>query len=729
MNDEHDVNEFKQIYNDLIQERDKLVNEITQLRHELDENALKDHDQKRQIHEAKEQIINLEEKIIREKNENIKESKKRTQIEYELQTSKSNFEKKNAEFEAQKIQLENRKKEFEKIKKNVRKLEEDNVRLTKNNDVLQVQIDNAHMESSKYTMRNERLTNDCANYVFQLKEKDAELVQLRKEHDNDQKKKDQLNKNLQQVRDQIGGIEQQRERLRLTILSLEQEIMLYKKQKNENRQQFDTLIRERETLNKTCQKLITNNRKQIDQMKMVEQSKTTLEQDVKIYKEEVQKQQKIILQIEKERDRYINDASNLTNEVVLLMDEVKKRESESSGPKQKIKELQSQLKEIQKLNETMVFERSLYLKNSTEYRDEIDDKKRKLKMTSHQVDQLKDQMQDREKALVHTQDERDNITKEKNQLIFTVEHLNNELKKQEQAYKIEQIAFENLNKKLTNANEKYEKQIKQLQQVIAERNILGSQLVRRNDELALLYEKLKIQQSVLNSGELQYKTCLEDIRILKLELKKVRHEKSNLLDKLSNTDELKRELFHCQRELIRERTRCHALEEELQNPINIHRWRKLKGSDPSTFELIQKIQLLQKRLIQKTEEIVQKELLIQEREMSHAALKRILARQSDAEVTKQLSVYQETLKANTRQLKSLIGEVNMYESQIDEFKNEVNKLNRQLAELRQKYLLQKKKESMEKERKPLAESHQLTAINDGITSQQLMPYHMKPMRS
>ncbi|CAF4641472.1 unnamed protein product [Rotaria sp. Silwood1] len=729
MNDEHSVNEFKQIYNDLFQERDKLANEITQLRHELDENALKDHDQKRQIHEAKEQIINLEEKIIREKNENIKESKKRTQIEYELQTSKSNFEKKNADFEAQKIQLENRKKEFEKIKKNVRKLEEDNVRLTKNNDVLQVQIDNAHMESSKYTMRNERLTNDCANYVFQLKEKDAELVQLRKEHDNDQKKKDQLNKNLQQVRDQIGGIEQQRERLRLTILSLEQEIMLYKKQKNENRQQFDTLIRERETLNKTCQKLITNNRKQIDQMKMVEQSKTTLEQDVKIYKEEVQKQQKIILQIEKERDRYINDASNLTNEVVLLMDEVKKRESESSGPKQKIKELQSQLKEIQKLNETMVFERSLYLKNSTEYRDEIDDKKRKLKMTSHQVDQLKDQMQDREKALVHTQDERDNITKEKNQLIFTVEHLNNELKKQEQAYKIEQIAFENLNKKLTNANEKYEKQIKQLQQVIAERNILGSQLVRRNDELALLYEKLKIQQSVLNSGELQYKTCLEDIRILKLELKKVRHEKSNLLDKLSNTDELKRELFHCQRELIRERTRCHALEEELQNPINIHRWRKLKGSDPSTFELIQKIQLLQKRLIQKTEEIVQKELLIQEREMSHAALKRILARQSDAEVTKQLSVYQETLKANTRQLKSLIGEVNMYESQIDEFKNEVNKLNRQLAELRQKYLLQKKKESMEKERKPLAESHQLTAINDGITSQQLMPYHMKPMRS
>ena len=38
-------------------------------------------------------------------------------------------------------------------------------------------------------------------------------------------------------------------------------------------------------------------------------------------------------------------------------------------------------------------------------------------------------------------------------------------------------------------------------QVISERDILGTQLVRRNDELALLYEKIKIQQSTLNKGD------------------------------------------------------------------------------------------------------------------------------------------------------------------------------------------------------------------------------------
>lgn len=57
-----------------------------------------------------------------------------------------------------------------------------------------------------------------------------------------------------------------------------------------------------------------------------------------------------------------------------------------------------------------------------------------------------------------------------------------------------------------------------------------------------------------------------------------------------------------------------ALSEELENPMNIHRWRKLEGSDPATYELIQKVQILQKKLISKTEEVVEKALLIQEKE-------------------------------------------------------------------------------------------------------------------
>ena len=45
----------------------------------------------------------------------------------------------------------------------------------------------------------------------------------------------------------------------------------------------------------------------------------------------------------------------------------------------------------------------------------------------------------------------------------------------------------------------------------------------------------------------------------------------------------RRELYHVQRELLRERTRCKALEEELENPMNIHRWRKLEVRDRAQY--------------------------------------------------------------------------------------------------------------------------------------------------
>ncbi len=57
-----------------------------------------------------------------------------------------------------------------------------------------------------------------------------------------------------------------------------------------------------------------------------------------------------------------------------------------------------------------------------------------------------------------------------------------------------------------------------------------------------------------------------------------------------------------------------ALEAETENPLNVHRWRKLEGSDPSTFELIQKIQALQKRMVACKKKLENTELELKEKE-------------------------------------------------------------------------------------------------------------------
>lgn len=77
---------------------------------------------------------------------------------------------------------------------------------------------------------------------------------------------------------------------------------------------------------------------------------------------------------------------------------------------------------------------------------------------------------------------------------------------------------------------------------------------------------------------------------------------------------LKEQVHHLQKKLLEEQVKVKALSEELENPQNVHRWRRLEGTDPETYELLKKIQNLQKRLIAKTEEVVEKELRLNEKE-------------------------------------------------------------------------------------------------------------------
>lgn len=65
------------------------------------------------------------------------------------------------------------------------------------------------------------------------------------------------------------------------------------------------------------------------------------------YKDEAQKQRKIIFQLEKERDRYINEAGELTQKVLQHMEDVKVREMQIFDYKKKIAEAETKLKQQQ----------------------------------------------------------------------------------------------------------------------------------------------------------------------------------------------------------------------------------------------------------------------------------------------------------------------------------------------------------------------------------------------
>ena len=90
-----------------------------------------------------------------------------------------------------------------------------------------------------------------------------------------------------------------------------------------------------------------------------------------------------------------------------------------------------------------------------------------------------------------------------------------------------------------------------------------------------------------------------------------------------------------------------------------HRWRKLEGKDPSTLELIQKIHSLQKRLIARNEDIVDKQLSLAEKDKQLSELRAGLARQPGPDVIDEARSLRTELQKKTKVIQSLIAERNM----------------------------------------------------------------------
>ena len=179
-----------------------------------------------------------------------------------------------------------------------------------------------------------------------------------------------------------------------------------------------------------------------------------------------------------------------------------------------------------------------------------------------------------------------------------------------------------------------------------------------------------MQQSTLNAGQRAYAERVEDIQALHVDIAALRSELAVLKASVQNIDLLRHEALQLNREVLHERTKVRALSEELDQQMNVHRWRKLEGSDPATYSMIQRAHALQKTLIRKTEEVASKDQLIQEKEKLYVELKAILARQPGPEVAEQLTIYQSNLSEKQKQMKAMTSELAMHREQVSDLQLE-----------------------------------------------------------
>merc|ERR1712096_267825 len=304
------------------------------------------------------------------------------------------------------------------------------------------------------------------------------------------KAREAIQRRLQQAEEGKADVESQRDTLKIQIVGLEREVDVLKKQAEMDKKAADELTRERDLLNKNNTKQQASTKKQEDLVKLHERQKKHLDVEISQYRDEATKQRKLIYNLEKERDRYITEASNLTQKVLHSMEDIKVREMQIFDYKKTIAEAETKLKQQQNLYEAVRSDRNLYSKNLIEAQDEITEMKRKLKIMNHQIDQLKEEITTKEAALVKINLDHTRVEKEKEQL--RAELLRMKLQAAESRGQLDMMEKEigKLQQVIRESDMERKRQMKELDQVISERDILGTQLVRRNDELSLLYEKI-----------------------------------------------------------------------------------------------------------------------------------------------------------------------------------------------------------------------------------------------
>eukprot|EP01083_Nonionella_stella_P070115 187413_1 len=603
-----------------------------------------------------------------------------------------------------KIKIEEKDEEIRRIKQDAKRLDIDVKEyqmnceryeriadeLTQKNEDLAMQVDEHMHEESQLAAEKE-------NALSGQKQIQGELYKTIEEARILARAKERISKEKEQVERQKRDIERQREFLKSELSTIQKDLDIQTHNADTDEKLVKDLQLQVKRLGSQLQASKDKNTVQMDTVRAYQDERRTLENDMVSIKQEEQKVRKDNYSLERRHEKAVLHSSQWKSRFQEQKESLKIKEMESTELQKKITEEKNKLKMQQALYESVRGDRNLFSQQHIQAQDEIADMKRKFNIMTHQIEQLKEEIATKDQALIKQH--------------FEVKHLNDVekalrkqlLKKDEILQQADQllgsqdVEIKTLRRTLVESENNQKQQKTVFDDVVDERDILGAQLIRRNDELALLYEKIKIQQSTLNKGEIQYAERVEDIQMLKLKVADLKRQLQIRNNQVSNMEALKNEVYHLQRELLQERTKVKALSEELENPMNVHRWRKLEGSDPSAFEMLQKIQTLQKRLIIKTEEVVEKDLLIQEKEKLYVELKNILARQPGPEVAEQLSAYQQTLKEKTRQMKAMAAELNMFQAQVNEYKYELERLTRELQDAKRKFLEQKRKEQLLRE--------------------------------
>jgi len=365
------------------------------------------------------------------------------------------------------------------------------------------------------------------------------------------------------------------------------------------------------------------------------------------------------------REKLARDASQAHRLCRETADEVAMKELEEQDLKKKHQEISQKQKEFCTMYEVVKNERNKHMTRIQKSSQHLSEMKEKLKILQNEVEILRMESAFKDKLLarIHQEGQRlekihDDLQNEKTRITARGVQLNEQVEQ----YVIE---IDKLNS-IINSIEKEMVVLRKKYELAAEtRNFTGTQLIDKNDELCILWEKSNIQEKLLKKGEDAMMTKDEEIRSLKIDMAEVQRQLKVVRGKIPEVPRLAEEVVRLREQVSSVRKRSDELSRELENPkSSLRKWRKLGGEDLDQATLRIKIQDLEERLNDKKEGLLEKELILEEVTALSEKLRNqaLDGRQGTMELSQKVNQFQSRIKDVTRKMMATVSELSMHQA-------------------------------------------------------------------
>jgi chromosome segregation ATPase len=218
------------------------------------------------------------------------------------------------------------------------------------------------------------------------------------------------------------------------------------------------------------------------------------------------------------------------------------------------------------------------------------------------------------------------------------------------------VVINNLEKDMLDLKGKYER-------AVEERNVTGVQLIDRNDELCILYERSNQQQEALKEGELLLLKREEELRLIRLHAEELKRQYSVARRRLPEMAASQARVDLLEAQIGEERKKTDEFSLLLEDPDNQGRWRSLDGDDPDLEQLTAKVRVLEDRLDKKREQLLEKELVLEEVTAVTDRLRAqaVTKRDSAKVLSDQLNELQGRIRDTTKKMLASVSELSMYQ--------------------------------------------------------------------